>query len=65
MARLKAKQVQITLENGKVLDFNTNLDDTVIVDEINTQETGTSAASPITIRYYVVRVVPAGEGTKG
>lgn len=50
--RIPAKSVEITLANGKVLHFIESEGDTVVVNEIETQPTGTSQNHPKSIHYY-------------
>lgn len=59
MPRIDAKEVQITLANGKVLHFIESEGDTVVVQEIRTAPSHTPHSHPLTIHYYTITVQQA------
>lgn len=54
MARLNAKEVEVTLANGQVLHFLAAAGDSIVVNEIITQESHTPATNPDKIKYYTL-----------
>lgn len=60
MPRLEAKEVQITLESGRVLDFQASLGDTIVVSRVETYV----GSKPITgepLTYYTISVTPGSK----
>lgn len=54
MHRLAPKEIQVTLADGKVLDFQTALGDKITLHEVNTQQKGDDT---VHIHYYQVLIV--------
>lgn len=50
--RLLASRVEVTLDTGKVLTFIKSEGDTIVVNQIDTQPTGTPYNTPQKIQYY-------------
>lgn len=54
MARLDTREVEIKLDTGEVLHFLASAGDSIVVNEIVTQESHTPATNPNKIKYYTL-----------
>lgn len=57
--RIQAKQVEVTLENGQVLHFMRDEGDTIVLDFVRTQPTGTPHSHKEFIEYYTATLALA------
>lgn len=65
MTRLNVSEVQITLENGKVLHFIASAGDRITINHVLTSPTGTPASAPRLIEYYSLTCQSGSTVVKG